>query len=89
MIERPVQIVNEKGLHARAAAKFVAVASGFRSEIHLANGYQQVNGKSIMGMLMLAATQGTVLTLKAHGSDQEEALSALERLIADRFGEGA
>ncbi len=89
MIEKTIQIINEKGLHARAAAKFVSVAGAFQSEIQLASGYQHVNGKSIMGMMMLAASQGTTLTLKANGDDQEEAMAALEKLIADRFGEEA
>ena len=87
MLEKPVLIVNEKGLHARAAAKFVSVASTFQSEIHLANGYQQANGKSIMGVMMLAASRGTILKLRIQGKDQESALETLERLIADRFGE--
>ena len=80
-------IVNKLGLHARAAAKFVTVASGFDSEIHLARNERRVNGKSIMGVMMLAASQGTSLVLSAEGADETRAVEELERLVAERFGE--
>ncbi|HEY5719654.1 MAG TPA: HPr family phosphocarrier protein [Gammaproteobacteria bacterium] len=84
---RTVTIVNKLGLHARAAAKFVTAASGFGAEIKLRRGTREVNGKSIMGVMMLAASKGTELELVADGDDAEAALGALEQLIAERFGE--
>ena len=88
MIRKEVEIVNKLGLHARAAAKFVTCASGFTSQVQVERQGQRVNGKSIMGVMMLAAAQGTTITLLIQGEDEEAACSALERLIADRFGEG-
>lgn len=82
-----VKIVNKLGLHARAAAKFVKLASGFSSEIFLRLGHETVNAKSIMSILMLAAGKGTELTLEVHGDDQEKALEALKNLVEDGFGE--
>ena len=87
MILRQVRIINKLGLHARAAAKLVTCASRFQSQIHLEREGQRVNGKSIMGVMMLAASQGTDLTLALEGADAEQAAAALEALIADRFGE--
>ena len=87
MIRRQVTIVNKLGLHARAAAKFVTLASSFDSEVQLARGERVVNGKSIMGVMMLAAAKGVSLELIVEGRDEEEALSKLEQLILDRFGE--
>ncbi len=90
---RPVQatqevlIGNRLGLHARAAAQFVRMAATFQSEITVETGTRKVNGKSIMGLLMLAAGAGTRLTLKAVGSDARAALEALAALVAHRFGE--
>ena len=89
MIERTVRIVNRLGLHARAAAKLVALASRFSSEIQISKGDKRVSGKSIMGVMMLAAAQGSQVTLHAEGNDAAEALDALQALIADKFGEGA
>lgn len=89
MIERTVEIVNRLGLHARAAAKLVAVASRFESEILVSKDERCVSGKSIMGVMMLAAAQGSMITLKAEGEDAVSALDALEALVASRFGEGA
>ncbi len=86
---REVCIVNKLGLHARAAAKLVTLASGFESEIHLLRGTKQVNGKSIMGVMMLAAGRGTSLEIIADGNDEEEAVSRIEDLIQRRFGEDA
>ena len=87
MPSREVTIVNKLGLHARAAAKLVTTASGFGAEIKLRRGDREVNGKSIMGVMMLAASQGTTLELVAEGDDAGVALDALATLIGDRFGE--
>lgn len=88
MIRKEVQIVNKLGLHARAAAKFVKTAGGYASHIQVERMGQKVNGKSIMGVMMLAAAQGTSITLIIEGEDEGSACAALEGLIADRFGEG-
>ena len=88
MINRSVEIINKLGLHARAASKFVKTASAFSSEITLKKGNRSANGKSIMGVMMLAASRGSMLELSADGADEEQAMAALEKLIADRFGEG-
>ncbi len=82
------EIVNRLGLHARAAAKFTHIASGFQSEIWLSRAGRRVNAKSIMGVMMLAAGKGTKVTIEASGADADAALAALTKLIADRFGEG-
>jgi phosphocarrier protein HPr len=82
------EIVNRLGLHARAAAKLTHLASGFQSEIWLSRSGRRVNAKSIMGVMMLAAGQGTTVQIEAEGADAAAALAALTRLIADRFGEG-
>ena len=82
------EIVNKLGLHARAAAKLTHVASGFQSEIWLSRSGRRVNAKSIMGVMMLAAGQGSSVLLEAEGADAEQAIGALTSLIADRFGEG-
>lgn len=87
MQERPVTIINKLGLHARAAAKFVTAASSFSSDIDIAKNGQKVNGKSIMGVMMLAASRGTELIIIASGTDEIEAADSLENLVADRFGE--
>jgi phosphocarrier protein len=87
MEQRPVTIVNKLGLHARAAAKFVTTASGFSSNIDIEKDGQKVNGKSIMGVMMLAASRGTRLTILADGKDEREAIDSLERLIEEKFGE--
>jgi phosphocarrier protein HPr len=87
MQERAVIIVNKLGLHARAAARLVTLASSFDSSIDLAKDGQRVNGKSIMGVMMLAASRGTELVIHASGPDEEAAADSLEQLIADRFGE--
>ncbi len=82
------QIVNKLGLHARAAAKLTHAASGFQSEIWLSRSGRRVNAKSIMGVMMLAAGQGTTVLIEAEGGDADAALAALVKLIADKFGEG-
>ena len=86
-VKRQLTIVNKLGLHARAAAKFVTCASGFASDITVRRGERDVNGKSIMGVMMLAAAQGIEIEIEAHGADAEAALDALEDLVASRFGE--
>jgi len=86
-MEKQVTICNRLGLHARAAAKFVTLASRFASNIELRRDNKTVNGKSIMGVMMLAAAQGAELTLAANGEDENEAIGELETLINDRFGE--
>jgi len=88
MIEREVTISNRLGLHARAAAKLVGLASGYGAEVTLEKRGQRVNGKSIMGVMMLAASQGTVLNLQVDGEGEAEAMRALVGLIEDKFGEG-
>ncbi len=84
---RAVTIVNKLGLHARAAAKFVTLASGFASQITLKRGEREVNGKSIMGVMMLAAGRGTIVEICAEGDDAGEALDKLVTLIEGRFDE--
>lgn len=87
MIQRQVEIINKLGLHARAAAKFVTLASGFASEVQVVLNDNQVNGKSIMGVMMLAAAKGTRLDIVVEGPDEHEAIDKLCQLIADRFDE--
>lgn len=87
MIERTVRICNKLGLHARAAARFVTIASEFSSNISLSRDGRSVNGKSIMGVMMLAAARGTELQLAADGNDEEQAVEALCALIENRFDE--
>ena len=86
-LERAIRIVNENGIHARPAAEIVKVASRFRSEITLSRDGLEVNGKSIMGVMMLAAECGSTVVAKATGEDAEQALDALERVISSKFGE--
>ena len=81
-------IINNKlGLHARAAAKFVRIASGFQSEIMIHLGNREVSGKSIMGIMMLAAGKGTEINIITIGPDENEAMTSLEDLIINKFGE--
>ena len=87
MKNKKIVISNKLGLHARAAAKFVRIAAGSQSEIMINSGNQEVSGKSIMGIMMLAAGKGTEINLVTVGPDEEEALIALENLILNRFGE--
>lgn len=87
MPTKEINIINKLGLHARAAAKFVNLASRFESRITLSRDSQKVNGKSIMGVMMLAAGQGTTLLLSTSGNDEEAALQQLSGLVQDRFGE--
>lgn len=82
-----VTIINRLGLHARAATRLVNCASAFSSEIMVKKGPRSVNGKSIMGVLTLAAGTGTELIIEANGSDETQAIDAIIRLISNRFGE--
>jgi phosphocarrier protein len=86
--EKSLQIQNELGLHARAATKLVQTASKFPCEITVTKDGHEVNGKSIMGVLMLVASKGTTVTLKAKGDRAAEAVAAIAALIDDKFGEG-
>jgi phosphocarrier protein HPr len=87
MAERTVQIMNKNGLHARPAAEIVKISSRFQSEITLVKDGMEVNGKSIMGVMMLAAECGSSIALRAEGTDADAALGALAELIANKFGE--
>jgi phosphocarrier protein len=88
LIEREVEIVNRLGLHARAAAKLVHAAGAFRSRVTLFKDGEEVDAKSILGLLLLAAAQGSKVVLRTQGDDEEAAMNAVCTLIADRFGEG-
>jgi phosphocarrier protein len=87
VVTREIRIRNRLGLHARASAQFVRIAGAFQAEVTVEIGSQRVNAKSIMGLLLLAAAQGAVLTLRAVGTDAEAALRALVELVEARFGE--
>jgi len=88
MAECVLHIQNKLGLHARASARFVSEASRFACDITLIKGDIEVNAKSIMGIMMLAAGKGTTLTLRAKGEDAQQALDAIQNLVNNRFGEG-
>ncbi|MFN2476753.1 MAG: HPr family phosphocarrier protein [Chthoniobacterales bacterium] len=85
--EKEVTIVNRLGMHARPAALFVRVASRFRSEIWVEKEGEQINGKSIMGLMMLAAGQGSKLLIRCEGPDADRAMQEIEALIASKFNE--
>ena len=87
MIEREVKVRNYPGIHAHPAGLLVKHTAGFKSEIYIQKGETSVNGKSIMGVLMLAAEIGSVLTIRAEGPDEEEAVASTIALIENRFGE--
>ena len=87
MIERAVEIVNRLGLHARAAAKLVHTAGGFKSRVTLMKEGEEVDAKSILGILLMAAAQGSQLTIRCEGQDEQEAMAAVTGLIANRFDE--
>ena len=87
MPERTVQIVNKNGLHARPAAEIVKLAAKFQSEITIVKDDLDVNGKSIMGVMMLAAEHGSMITFRAEGTDADQALDALSALVSNKFGE--
>jgi phosphocarrier protein len=84
---RTVTITNALGLHARAAARFVHTASAYRSQVRVARGSKEMDGKSIMGLLLLAAGQGMAITITAVGEDEADAVAALSALVASRFDE--
>lgn len=85
--QRDVTILNKRGLHARASAKFVNMAEGFNAHISVSRGDETVNATSIMGLMMLGASLDTTITIAAQGTDAEAAIAALAALIADKFGE--
>ncbi|HTP61782.1 MAG TPA: HPr family phosphocarrier protein [Burkholderiales bacterium] len=88
MARAEVEIVNRLGLHARASAKLTQLASSFPCEVWLSRNGRRVNAKSIMGVMMLAAGKGAMVVIDAEGEDAENALAALQKLIADKFDEG-
>ncbi len=88
-IEKTVEIINRLGLHARASAKLVTLASKFTSDVRAKKDGREVSAKSIMGVMMLAAAKGSSITLIAEGEDATEAVEALSQLVADKFGEEA
>jgi phosphocarrier protein len=87
VIARPVAIVNPLGLHARAAARFVHTASAFHSRIRVARGGREMDGKSIMGLLLLSAAQGSTITITTEGADEADAMAALVALVERGFDE--
>ena len=87
--EKDIAVINRLGLHARPAAMFVRIASRYRSDVWVAKEGEEVNGKSIMGVLMLVASKGTTVVLRAKGERAAEAIAEIAKLIDDKFGEGA
>ena len=87
MITKEIEILNKLGLHARAAAKLVQCAARFTSRVDIERRGQRVNGKSIMGVMMLAASQGTQILVVVDGADEDDAMAAIVNLIGNRFGE--
>jgi len=88
MLQREVEITNKLGLHARASAKFTQLAGQFKSDVWMSRNGRRINAKSIMGVMMLAAAQGSKIIIETDGCDEKQALQALHALVADRFGEG-
>lgn len=88
MVKQEIEIINKLGLHARASTKLTQVAGQFNSEIWIERNGRRVNAKSIMGVMMLAASKGSKILLEANGTDETAALAALTALINDKFGEG-
>jgi phosphocarrier protein HPr len=88
MLKQEIEIINKLGLHARASSKLTQTASQFDREIWIEKNGRKVNAKSIMGVMMLAAAMGSSITLEANGADEQAAMSALQALIKDYFGEG-
>jgi phosphocarrier protein HPr len=86
-LEKEITIINRLGLHARPAAMFVRIASRYRSEVWVEKEGEQINGKSIMGLMMLAAGQGSKLLIKCEGPDADKAMAELEELIQQKFNE--
>lgn len=87
MLEKELTIVNKNGMHARPAAQFVKLASQFKCEVWVEKDDEQVNGKSIMGLMMLAAAKGEKIKVSTDGADSEAAMSAIEGLVASGFGD--
>ncbi len=87
MVSRSVTVVNELGMHARAAAKFVHLAGRFAARVKVARQGREMDGKSIMGILLLAAARGTLITISADGADEDAAIAALAALVESGFGE--
>jgi len=87
MPEREIEIINKLGLHARASAKLTQTASGFPCEVWLSRSGRRINGKSIMGVMMLAAARGSTIKLETSGPEEDAAMAALVALIEDKFGE--
>jgi len=87
MLKKEFTIINKLGLHARAASSLVKTANSFDADVHIGKDDLRVNGKSIMGILMLAASQGSTILVETDGLDEKQALTALGELIADGFGE--
>lgn len=88
MIKEDIEIINKLGLHARASSKLTQTASQFKSDIWIEKNDRKVNAKSIMGVMMLAASKGSTISLEANGEDEAAAINALKALINDYFGEG-
>lgn len=88
MITQEIEIINKLGLHARASTKLTQTASQFESEVWITRNNRRVNAKSIMGVMMLAAAKGSMITIETNGSDEAAAMTALIALINDYFGEG-
>lgn len=88
MISKPLPIINKLGLHARAAAKLVNTASLYKCHVTISKDEQSINGKSIMGVMMLAAAKGSTITVTTDGEDEINAMNAIEKLVAARFDEG-
>ena len=88
MLEKEIVVSNKLGLHARASAKLVQLVQGFKSTVWLISKGREVNAQSIMGVMMLAAGIGSTVLIETEGSDEKEAMDALLKLIADKFGEG-
>jgi len=88
MQQREIEVVNKLGLHARASAKLTQLAAQFASEVWISRDGRKVNAKSIMGVMMLAAARGSVVTIETDGPDEAQAMTALVSLINDKFGEG-
>lgn len=87
MAQKTLKIINERGLHARAAAKFTALAEALEADIRVSNGRETVGGRSIMGLLLLGAAQGTEITVISEGADADAAMAAIAMLVSDGFGE--
>ena len=88
MLKKEIEIINKLGLHARASAKLTQTASGFACEVWIVRAAKRVNAKSIMGVMMLAASKGATIELETNGSDEAEAMEAMIALINNKFGEG-